>query len=209
LPVASVLIGWPALADSDRVYSDLAALADYVEPGSAMMALNFGNNPAHRLWNPVDAMATLVAERGGRALFDYTQSPVSPVAQRPEKEWANAVDRMEHDPFQLRPDWDFTRFRYLFLITNDKAFAAAATLAMRDQARFVDAKGDWFLYESRLPRVPIDADDALLPSPRPPTLRAMLRSTVKEMQAIESGTAPIPDIPVEPEPAFTDRGEFR
>jgi hypothetical protein len=207
LPVASLLIGWPSFADSHRMYSDLETLIDLMDPGCAIAAVNLGHDPANRLWNPVDAMGHVVAERGGRSLFDYTQSPVSPVAQRPDKQWADVVDRTQHRPFALRPAWDLTRFRYLLIDTPDRALAAAVTIALRHDARFVAAKGDWYLYESRLPLVPIDADDAPLPASRPPTLRAMLKSTVEEMRAAESGAGPVPEIPLGHDDVVTNRPE--
>jgi len=205
LPIASILAAWPSFADSNRMYSDLEVLVDRIEPGCAVAALNLGHDSANRLWNPIEAMGHVVAERGGRSLFDYTQSPISPVAQRPEKEWADVVDRTQRLPFAFRPAWDMTRFRYLLVDTPDRALAAALTLGMRRDARFVAAKGDWYLFESILPLVPIDADDASPPQPRPPSLRVLLRNTVKEIQAAENGTGPIPEIPLESDDIVKNR----
>jgi hypothetical protein len=176
------LISWPTFVDSDRIYSDLATLVPFVEPGSAVMALNLGPNPPHRLWSPVVAMGHVVAVRGGRAMFDYSQSPVSPVAQRPEKQWAEPVDRLEGHPYDMRPAWDFTRFRYVLMATPKPTLAAAAEMAITDEARLVASKGDWYLFESRLPLVPIDADDAPLPTPRPATLRKKLRDVARDLE---------------------------
>jgi len=205
LPIASILAGWPCFADSNRMYSDLESLMEFIEPGCAVDAVNLGHDPANRLWNPIEAMGHVVAERGGRALFDYTQSPISPVAQRPEKEWVDVVDRTQRLPFAFRPGWDLTRFRYLLVDTPDRALAAALTMGMRHDARFVAAKGDWYLFESILPLVPIDADDVPLGLPRPPSLRVLLRNTVKEIQAAEDGTGPIPEIPLEPDEIVKNR----
>ncbi len=183
LPVASMLAGWPVFADSHRMYSDLEVVMRAMEPGAAVAALNLGPDPENRLWNPVAAMGHVVAEHGGRALFDYTQSPISPVAQRPEKEWADVTDRTSHDPLALRPAWDLTRFRYLLVVTRDKPVGIWLTMALQKDARFVAAQGDWYLFESLLPLVPIDADDAPLPPSRPPTLRKLLRDVAGEVKA--------------------------
>jgi hypothetical protein len=193
LPVASMLAGWPAFADSHRMYSDLEVVMNAMEPGSTVAAINLGPDPDNRLWNPIAAMGHVVAEHGGRALFDYTQSPISPIAQRPEKEWANVTDRMSRDPLSFRPAWDFTRFRYLLLVTRDKPLGVWVTMALRKEARFVTAEGDWYLFESLLPRVPIDADDAPLPEPRPPTLRKLLRDVAGEVRAVGDRAAAKPD----------------
>jgi hypothetical protein len=195
LPVASLLAGWPAFADSNREYSDLEAIMPTMEPGSAVAAVNLGPDIDSRLWNPQAAMGHVVAEHGGRSLFDYTHSPVSPVALRPEKEWAEAVFRLAGHPYALRPAWDLTRFRYLLVVTPDKVLAGAVTVAIRKEARFLAMRGDWYLFESRLPLVPIDADDAPLPTPHPPTLRRMLKDLAGEIQAAEEGAEPLPQAP--------------
>jgi hypothetical protein len=180
-PIATLLIAWPSFADSDRIYSALDEVIAHIEPGSAIMALNLGPDPPHRLWNPSVAEGHVVALRGGRSLFDYSQSNVSPVAQRPEKQWAEPVDRIELRPFHMRPAWDFTRFRYVLIATPRPMLATAVVLAFKDEATLIASKGDWYLFESQLPVVPIDADDAPLPSPHPSTLAKRLRDVAREL----------------------------
>jgi hypothetical protein len=179
-PLASLLISWPTFVDSDRIYSDLDALLPHIEPGCAVIALDVGPQPEHRLWDPLVAMGHVVAVKGGRSLFDYTQSPVSPVSQRPEKEWTEPLARMERNSFRFRPSWDLQRFRYLLIATPKPTRAAALTLAMKDEATLIASQGDWYLFESRLPLLPIDADNAPLPTPRPPTLRAKANEILRE-----------------------------
>jgi hypothetical protein len=195
LPLASLLIAWPTFVDSDRMYTDLETLVPSIEPGSAILSLNLGPQSNNRLWNPVCAAGHVVAERGGRSNFDYSQSPVSPVAQRPEKEWTEPVDRLELLPYQMRPDWDLTRFRYLLVITPDRPLANGVAFALRTEARLVGSRGDWSLFESRLPVVPIDADEAPMPVPHPATLHKKLAEVVKAIDAAEAGTGPIPELP--------------
>jgi len=190
LPVASLLISWPTFVDSNRVYTTLEALLPRMQPGTAVMSLNFGPPEPHRLWSPTVVMGHVVAVHGGRALYDYTQSPVSPVAQRPEKEWIEPVERLEGRPDAVRPEWDLTRFRYLLVWTGRPGLGAAIELAIQDCARLLAHEGDWYLFESTLPQVPIDADDAPLPVPRPSTLRrrlddvaALLRDVDRDLRA--------------------------
>ncbi|MGH7272784.1 MAG: hypothetical protein ACREJ3_20330 [Polyangiaceae bacterium] len=196
LPIASMLIAWPTFADSNRIYSDLETLIPRIEIGSSVLALNLGPQGSFRLWNPVCAMGHVVAERGGRSLFDYTQSPVSPVAQRPDKQWTESVGRMELQPYQMRPDWDMTRYRYLLIVTPDPGLAKATEMVLKKQARFIDTKGDWTLFESRLPVVAIDADDAPLPKPHPSSILKLLRVLVKQLTGSEGlgvkGQPPVP-----------------
>jgi len=181
VPVGSLLIAWPTFVDSNRIYTDLEAIITHIEPGSAVMVLNFGPNRSHRLWDPVVAMGHIVALRGGRALYDYTQSPVSPVFQRPEKQWVEPQHRLEN-PYEMRPDWDFTRFRYLALVTGKRNLVTAIAMALKSNARLTASQGDWYLFESILPVVAIDADDEPIPRPRPPTLRRKLEDLAHEFE---------------------------
>jgi hypothetical protein len=175
LPLASVLVTWPVFADSHRVYSDLEPLIDRIEIGSSVMTLNLDRqDEPHRLWSPTDAMGHIVAIRGGRALFDYTLSPISPVTQRASKQWLDPIDRLDENPLGFRPSWDFTRFRYVLFNTKRGGLAEAVALALKDEAALRARSGGWYLFESRLAQVPFATDDAPVPEPRPPTLRRKL-----------------------------------
>jgi hypothetical protein len=192
LPVASLLVSWPTFVDSNQQYSQLEALLPRIERGSAVMALNL-ESPANRLWGPMVMMGHVVAVRGGRSLFDYTQSPTSPVSQYPSKQWPEPISRMEMHPYDMRPDWDFTRFRYLLLSTPKQTIGAALTLALRDDAVLIGAVGDLYLFESRLPLVPIDTDNMPLPTPHPPSLRKKLENVARELDQIEHAGLVAPD----------------
>jgi len=189
VPVASILIAWPSFVDSNHEYSDLDVLMPAIRPGQAIIALDLGPSPPYRLWGPMVASGHVVATKGGRSLFDYSQSPVSPVSQKPEKEWAEPLNRMQKHPYALRPGWDFTRFRYLLANTPSSTLAAGVALALRDDAVLIASKGDWYLFESRLPLVAIDADDAPLPTPHPPTLKKRLEIVVQEIEQIQNNGA--------------------
>jgi hypothetical protein len=189
VPVASLLIGWPTFVDADRMYSDLDALMPKIDIGSTVMALNLGPDPPTRLWGPMAAMGHVIAKRGGRSLFDYTQSPTSPLAMRPRKQWVESIARLEKHPYDFTPSWDFTRYRYLLVTTPTPTLAVATALALRKEALLVATQGDWYLFESRLPLVPIDANDAWPPKPHPLTLQQELRLVSREIEAIESAGA--------------------
>jgi len=192
VPVASVLISWPVFADSDQVYSELEPLVDRIAIGSSVMTLNLDRaDDSNRLWSPTDAMGHIVAVRGGRALFDYTLSPISPVTQRASKQWTDPIDRIDENPLGLRPTWDFTRFRYVLCNTKRSGLGAAVAMAMKAEAQLIGQSGNWYLFESRLPLVPFDADDAPLPDPRSPTLRWRLTELATQLDAAtQKGDAP-------------------
>jgi hypothetical protein len=189
LPVASLLIGWPTFVDADRMYSDLDALLPQIDEGSTVMALNLGPDPPTRLWGPMAAMGHVIAQRGGRSLFDYTQSPTSPLSMRPRKQWVESIARLEKHPYDFTPSWDFTRYRYLLVTTPTPTLGVATVLALRNEAVLIGTRGDWYLFESRLPRVPIDAGDAWPPKPHPPTLQQDLRLVSREIETIEGAGA--------------------
>jgi len=181
VPVASLLVSWPAFADSNRVYSDLEPLLDRIDIGSTVLTLNLGPQEPFRLWSPVDAAGHVTASRGGRALFDYTLSPISPVTQRGDKQWVKPIDRLDGNPFGLRPDWDLRRFRYLLVNTSWPGLATVVAMAIKQEASLKAQSGGWYLFESLLPQVPFDSDDADLPEPRPVTLRHNLRDVARDL----------------------------
>jgi hypothetical protein len=151
--------------------------------GSTSFVLNLGPEPHNRLWVPTVASGHVLAVVGGRVLYDYTQSPVSPVAQRPEKQWADAVDRFLKRPFYMRPEWDLKLFHYMLLLTSQPGLAGAVKLAIKDQATFIASSGDWYLFESRLPGIPIDSDDVPLTAPAPPRIATLLKRVANELSS--------------------------
>lgn len=190
VPIGSLLIVWPSFVDSNEVYSGLETIVGKIAPGSSVMVLKLGIDPPHRLWSPSVAGGHIVALRGGRGLFDYTQSPVSPVVQRPGKEWNYSVDRLEGRPLELRPAWDFVRFRYLALVTSTPGLGKVVEMALRGDARLIASRGDWFLFESVWPVVPVDSDDVPLPMPPPPSLLKKLKELAREFNATELDRGP-------------------
>jgi hypothetical protein len=191
VPLAQLLICWPAFADSHQVYMDLEPLLPQIEIGSSVICLNLGPQSPNRLYSPVPAAGHIVATRGGRALFDYTLSPISPVTQHTDKQWVDAVDRLDGNPMGLRPDFDLRHFRYVLINTRHAGLPAVIALAMKDEARLVQTSGTWTLFESKLPLVPIDSPEVYLPEPHPATLRKRIREVAKELEeAVPEHVAP-------------------
>jgi hypothetical protein len=181
LPVASLLIAWPSFADSNRIYTELEPLLQQVEIGSTVAVLVLGP-VRHRLWSVADVAGHIVAVRGGKSVFDFTQSPTSPAIQRPSKRWVSVYRRMDGYPLNFRPGWDLTLFRYVFVMSPDPAMPVLVARAFGDQAKFIAQSGDWYLFESQMQLVPIDADDTPLPHPAPPTLRHEFRRIAGEVE---------------------------
>jgi hypothetical protein len=191
LPIASVLVAWPSFVDSHRVYSGLAEVMKHMERGSSVACVDLGPDPPYRLWSPVAAMGHIVAEHGGRSLYDYSQSPISIVSQRPEKQWADIVERATGRLYMIRPEWDLKRFRYLLIWTSQPTVAIAASLALRDDAKFVASSRDWYLFESTHTLVPIDSDDVPMTRPFPPSLRKLMDTVRKEIEDADRDGKPV------------------
>jgi hypothetical protein len=183
-PLASLLVGWPSFADSHGIYSELEPLLDRIEIGSTYVVLGVGPHE-HRLWSPVVVSGHVVALRGGKSVFDFTQSPVSPVVQRPTKRWVKTAARMDGYPLNFRPASDLTRFRYVLVLATNQGYAAVMAVALGNQAKLIAQNGRWYLFESQLPLVPIDSDEAPLPRPLPPTVRDRFREIAQ--QGIDQG----------------------
>jgi hypothetical protein len=197
-PVASLLVTWPAFADSNGVYRELDPLLDKIAIGSSVICLNLGPDPRYRLWNPVVAMGHIVAVRGGRSLFDYSQSPTSPVTQRPEKQWPEIMDRLGSQPYNLLPDFDFHHFRYLVLRTTQLGLGQGIAMAIEKDATLIGQSGGWFLFESKLSVVPIDGPDAPLVGYEGPPLLKKLEDVVNAIGREGAQTPPKLDPPAAP-----------
>jgi hypothetical protein len=64
-------------------------------------------------------------------------------------------------------------------VTSNPGIGYAVAESVRDEARFVTGQGDWYLFESRLPLVPIDSPDEHVPTPHPPSLARRLKEFSK------------------------------
>jgi hypothetical protein len=171
VPLAPVLVAWPHFVDSDHQYRDLDDVMAHIAKDSTLVVLELGPTNVYELYQPASCGGHVVATLGGRELFDFTQSPVSPVVLRPEKQWVEVFRRVDQHAYDLVPDHDLQMFRYVLLHTTDFNIAEIGRLALEPEARLVFAKGDWTLLESTLPLVPIDSVEQPLKRPHGPTLR--------------------------------------
>jgi hypothetical protein len=162
LPVATMLVLWPAFIESSRNYDDLEALLPLIDKASAVATI--ATAPNYNGYVRGSLAVRAVTERGGRMLYSFVESPIAPVRFARDKEWVNPVERVESDQHEFCPRWDLTRFKYLLMNTPKMELQYLATLALKPEARLVATRGEWALFESTLPVVPIDAPDALAPA---------------------------------------------
>jgi hypothetical protein len=165
LPLASLLIVLPAFAEESQNYRDVVRLSPHVTKGSAVMILA-GTARTHGYVRATMGNR-IVAERGGRSLFSFSESPIAPVMVRPAARWSEALSRIIPDNNRLCPAHDFKRFKYLMFHTNDVQLEYLMAQSLRPEARLVDVAGEWALFESTLDVVPLTAHDVRAPDPCP------------------------------------------
>jgi hypothetical protein len=174
--VASLLLVLPNFGSADRDFRDLDAILAHVAPCSAVAQLDLTPRAPGPVAPVPGAAARVLAVRGGRLLFSFTDASVSPVVVRRGHQWNEPVLRMVRDPTEFRPAHDFRRFRYA-LVRLAPDYAALAQLiagVMAPEGKPVAASGEWLLFESALPVDALDAPDVPLPVPPPESIGARI-----------------------------------
>ncbi len=157
-------------AENDRRQRDLDAVLAHLPMGVAVAQLDLTPLPSGRV-APVPGLASRAqAERGGRMLFALTDMPPNPIYVRADARWNEPMLRLAHAPFAFMPTHDARRFAYLLTLNRSPAGRPRVRAALAPEDELVASEGEWDLYRSTLPTVPLDAPDAPLPSPPPETL---------------------------------------
>jgi hypothetical protein len=173
LPLAVVLLLLPRFGEAARRFGDLDDVLPWVAEDSAVAAIDLTPRPPSEVAPIPGAAGRVLAARGGRLLFSFTDAPTSPVLLAPALQWNEPVLRMMRDPTAFVPGHDFRRFRYALVRLETRAHELGPLLAaaMAPEGRLVRCSGEWWLFESTVPRVPLESPDSPLPDPRPSTLR--------------------------------------
>jgi hypothetical protein len=190
LPIATLLATWPSFADSGRSYRTLEELLPLIEQGSAVAELDLGPGDPTRTFSLGPSGGRVLATRGGRLDFAFTDSPVSPVIIPKAIRWNESLIRIGFDGWAFRPEHDLRSFRYALVRTPDANVAALAQLTLAPEARYVASAGEWVLFESTLPVVPVTSRAVLTPEPRPETLRERAARIVDRMGGVPTVTVP-------------------
>lgn len=181
IPVATVMALLPVLFELHRGFMDLEPLITLVEPGNSVLGLNFresGALPGRLLHAP----AHVVAHRGGRC-SSFAQLPQYPVRFRPGTSWAVAHMRLS-TPQDLVPEVDLQRFRYVLVDLPSPEALPLVTLALGDSVSLRGTSGEWALFESRLPTIPLDAPEAPLPPVHGTTLGERIQRVSRGLPAL-------------------------
>lgn len=177
--LAALLVAIPVFLDADTCFRDLDTVIAPMEMGQAVMEVELGPTPPNRLFSPTTAEGRAVTLKGGRSFFDYTLSHISAAYMKPEYHLPYTYKRLGENAFLFRPEVDLKRFRYVIIHTRDPMRGAAAITAMYPEARFVTHKGEWFLFESNLPLLPMDAPDEPLSDEKATTLHVRVVESLK------------------------------
>jgi hypothetical protein len=178
--VAWGLLVLPEFGRAEAENASVDALLARIEEPAAVAVLPIGPVDATRAYDPGSAGHRVLAERGGRVLHALTEYPTSPVLVRSSCRWDDEVTRMVvGPPTSFRPAFDLTRFSYALVRVADESRGALVDAAFRPEAERVAREGTWRLFRSNLPAVPLDAPDALPPSPPPSTLQDRARQIAR------------------------------
>jgi hypothetical protein len=196
-PLAMLAVILPGFAESSRSYQDVQSLLGKIAPGSAVMTLQGSQVNADVMFLLKPSMAVRsVTERGGRALFSFVESPISPVIFARAYEWSEPIDRIVARDAGICPRYDFTRFRYLLFMTTSAPTQYVATFALQPDARLLGQAGNWALYESTKPVVPARSPDGPGPGGCPSgNLNARMAQVQDEVKALLAAGKPLPPLP--------------
>jgi hypothetical protein len=173
LPIATLFVAVPSFVDSDREYRLLEQVIPAVELGSAVAELNLSGDPA-RTYSLGPAAGRILATRGGRLAYAFTDSPASPAIIPGRYQWNESLVRLGFDCWAFEPARDFKRFRYVLVHASDPEVMQVVSFALQREGQYVTEAGDWALFRSRLPVEPLLSRDAPAETPRAETLRERL-----------------------------------
>jgi hypothetical protein len=164
ISLATLCLSLPAFGGADRRFRELDALLPLIERNSAVAQLDLTPVSHGRVAPIVAAGGRVLAERGGRLLFSFTDAPTSPVVISKSHQWNEPVLRMTYDPFAFSLTHDLRFFRYVLIHLNPEWSRLEATIAraFAPEALLVGSSGEWLLFESTLETVPLTAPDATL-----------------------------------------------
>ena len=159
LLVAPIVAAMPQLSAAAEQTAALEPLIARIDEGSAFAVLHFGKRDHGLLFDPTSFGNRVLAERDGRELASFVDYPIAPVviapgfaglhrpAHRGEVGFAAALHR-PHAP------------RVVLVHVHELDLASPVVRAFEPEAGLIDASGEWMLFRSRLPRLPVTAPDA-------------------------------------------------
>jgi hypothetical protein len=161
LPVGMALLSWPQFLDSDQTYRHLDELMARI-PMNNSVALAVVDRPLYRtrVYSAGTGPARSVVLRGGRSAVGLYTSPISPVQIRREYRWDELDVRMIlSGSMTLMPSHDLKRFEWVVAESRDPRVREALIVAFQPDADYVATSGEWMLFHSTHPQVPMTSAD--------------------------------------------------
>ncbi|MEI7894763.1 MAG: hypothetical protein WCI05_16825, partial [Myxococcales bacterium] len=182
---------WPAFVESHRGYTELDAILPLIERQSAVLHFDgtIDTDLRHTRFNFVAAGARAVTVRGGRLHLSLTDSTVSAIRMAPQYRWDEPALRLLANRGNTVPSHDMTRFRYVLANSHSVGSLMMLEYFFSPEARLVAHSGQWLLFESTLPVVPITAPNVKLPRPRGTTVGERFNQLQEAEGRKRTGTA--------------------
>jgi hypothetical protein len=173
-PIAMLGVEYKDFAKADRSYRALDRIIALVPRNVAVAQLDLTPRPPSHVAAVVGAAGRVLAERGGRMLFAFTDMPPNPVYVPRALQWNEPMQRMAASPFALMPAVDLTRFAYVLAYDEAPGMRPLVAQALEPEAELVASEGKWALFRSRLPTQPLTAPDGPAPDPATEMLAARI-----------------------------------
>ena len=160
LLLAPLAIALPQLAAATAQTRALEPLLGRIERGSSVAVIHLGKYDHALLFDPTSLGNRVLGERGGRELASFTEYPIAPVVIAPALRWDSIVLRTSARSGALQPATDLRRIAWVLVSLHDPGLAPLVARAFEPEARLEAASGEWMLFHSRLPQLPLTAPDA-------------------------------------------------
>ena len=161
VPLGVFFMNWPQFVESQRLYSQLDTLIPQIEIGQSVYLLETASRGS-RLFPVSSAVGHVLALRGGRTVVDFTDLATIPLRRRPTCRWEGTAMRLQRTTVALDhfyADADFLRFRYLLVHAYDPSVHRSLEVHLRGRAHLRGRTGEWQLFESDQPTLPLCAPD--------------------------------------------------
>jgi hypothetical protein len=162
LPLGMALLSWPQFVDSDQSSRHLDEIMALI-PINSSVALAAVDHPLYktRVYSAATGPARTVAIRGGRASTGLFISPLSPVQIRQGYRW-NELDvrTLLGGSMHLMPAHDLVRFSWVIAQSRDPSVRDQLVIAFQPDAEWVATSGEWMLFRSKHPQLPMTSPDS-------------------------------------------------
>jgi hypothetical protein len=177
--VAPVLAALPQLQAAQEQSRAIEPILARVEANSAVAVLHFGKYDDALMFDPTSMGNRVLARRGGRLLSSLAEYPIAPVVVRRDLRWESILVRTSAKSGLFQPAADLTRIGWVIAHVHEPPLTPLVVRAMSPEAELVDSSGEWLLFRSTLPTLPLSSPDGP-PDPRAETLQDRVTRALRE-----------------------------